>query len=593
MRRLVHAFLILSISACTGDSGADPDSWTFPAWGAKGDQIGASLTVTHDVSAQVFDGYNHVVDAALRRNCVLPKDGGLAVADFRAGGDVITTELQYLTSRKQLEQALDIDAQAKLALGPLSGSAQLGLEQSYRSSDRTVSILLRARHVYTVINQQAHELTDVALDTLGRDPGAFARECGTDYIAGVAHGAELVMLVQIESATVDQKLQVESKLAASGIKAGPATLDASLGAKFSKALAQESAQVAVFVQSRGFVPSVDLAALSRLDGDAFAVAAEASKQLRASVELDKCHDQGDAGPGSCGGASARGYLGNGARVAVPMGILRQQFQRVGNFPSTPAIVDAMLENSRAADQANTVIEGYAKLYDAALAIYTDEVGSMVSSPRPFDFGIYDTTAAMREDFTFDEWRDHASAWAEVFEPHGGEAMAQLVSALQPCWTRAQFGDFRECAAKPETTDAGKALLATFAEYAEARVRPVSYAHSATATKHGDALGSCPKGWRLPSKAEANRLWYAIEGNPAMPTPTATDGQLQSHRATWYDDGGLDCASQEGSFLERLGDGTFRSGCYAGGGLFSSTMRLVATCVPSTGLWGANVPKLPQ
>lgn len=597
MRRTLAISLTLctlaSLTGCAGDTGDDPDSWQFPAWGSKSDELGTGLTITHDASAQVFDGYNHVVDASIRRACVLPEDGGLEIADFRAGGDVITTELAYLTSRKQLEQAIGIDAQAKLGLGPLSGSASFGLNRSYSSSERTVSILLRARHTYTVINQQAHELVPEALATLERDPAQFTRECGTDYIAGVAHGAELVMLVQIESSSLDKKMQIESKLAASGIKAGPASIDASLGTKFSNALAQEDAKVAVFVESRGFVPSVDLAQLSQLDGDAFGVAAEAAKQLRASVELDKCHDQGDGGPGTCGGVAARGYLGNGARVAVPMGILRQQFQRTGNFPSTPVVVNALLETMRAADKANAVIEDYAELYDAVLAVHADEAGAMTSSDRPFDFGIYDTTPTMREDFTFSEWGSHASEWADVFEPMSGDATSQLVDALQPCWSRAQFGDFSECAAKPEQTEGGQALLATFAEYAEARVRPVFYANASFGTKHDEALGSCPKGWRLPTKSESNRLWYAIENNPDLPAPSAHEDTLQSDRAAWYDDVGKDCSGDQGSYIERLADGTFHTGCYSNAGVFGSSMRLPAMCVPKSGLWGTSVPKLPS
>lgn len=596
MHRNIFASLslvsLLGLVACAADSGGDADGWEFPGWGSKTDQVGTGLTVTHDASAQVFDGYNHVVDAAIRRNCVLPEDGGLALADFRAGGDVITTELSYLTSRKQLEQALDIDAQAKLGLGPLSGTGSFGLNRTFRSSERTVSILLRSRHTYTVINQQAHELTGEALGILQQDPAQFTRECGTDYISGVAHGAEMVMLVQIEARTLDKKLEVESKLAASGIKAGPATLDASLGAKFASALAEESAEVAVFVQSRGFVPSVDLAALSKLDGESFAVAAEAAKQLRASVENDKCHDQGDGGPGNCGGVAARGYLGNGARVAVPMGILRQQFQRTGNFPSTPAIVDALLATSRAADKANAMIEDYAELYDAVVSIHADEAGAMVASDRPFDFAIYDTTPTMRDDFSFDEWSGHASDWADVFDPESGDATATLVDALSGCWTRAQFGDFSECAAKPTTTEGGKALLAMFEEYGQARVRPVFYAHSTDAQKHEDALSSCPKGWRLPTKSEASRLWYAIERNPDLPAPSGTEEVLTGDRAAWYDDAGADCGS-DGSYLERLADGTFSTGCHAGGGVFGSSMRLPVMCVAKSGLWGSNVAKLPK
>jgi hypothetical protein len=590
-----HAYtlgLLLALSACSTESGDDPDGWTFPQWGSKEDQIGTALTVTRDPSAQVFDGYNHVVDAAIRRNCVLPQDGGLDVAEFRAGGDLIATELRYLTSRKQLEQALDIDTQAKLALGPLGGNGQLALHRSFKSSDRTVSILLRSRHVYTVINQQSHAITSEALAVLESDPARFARECGTDYIAGVAHGAELVMLVQIETSTLDKKKEVQSKLEASGIKAGPATLDASLGAKFASALADEQVNVSVSVQSRGFVPSVDLAALSKLDGDAFAVAATAQKELRASVELDKCHDQGDDGPGTCGSAKARGYLANGARVAVPMGILRQQFQRTANFPSSTMLVDALLQSSRAADEAASVLEDYAELFDAMLAIHSDEVGAMIESERPFDFGIHDTTPAMREDFTYDEWVAHATTWADALDPDGGELVETLASALQPCWSRAEFMDFTDCALRPELTPGGQEVLTALADYGEARVRPVFYAAAASAVKHGDALGSCPKGWRLPSKSEANRLWFAIERNPDIAAPLNADGILATDRAAWYDDAGQDCASDQGAWLERSSTGEFQTGCYTPGGIFSSDLRLPAACVPKTGIWGTNVPEIP-
>jgi hypothetical protein len=276
-----------------------------------------------------------------------------------------------------------------------------------------------------------------------------------------------------------------------------------------------------------------------------------------------------------------------------MGILRQQFQRTANFPSTPALVEALLTSSRGADQASSVLEDYAEIYDAMLAIHADEVGAMVESERPFDFGIYDTTPALREDFTFDEWLAHATSWAESFDPEDGDLVETLADALQPCWSRAEFMDFSECTTKPEATAAGQAVLATMAEYAEARVRPVFYAAAEAAVEHDDALHSCPQGWRLPNKSEASRLWYAIERNPEIAAPVNADGRLMTDRAGWYDDAGQDCTSNEGAFLERLPDGTFTTGCFANGGFLASNLQLPVTCVPKTGLWGTNVPKLPN
>jgi hypothetical protein len=169
----------------------------------------------------------------------------------------------------------------------------------------------------------------------------------------------------------------------------------------------------------------------------------------------------------------------------------------------------------------------------------------------------------------------------------------LVESLGGCWTRAQFGDFSECAAKPSTTDGGKVLLTMFAEYGQARVRPVFYAHSASAQKHQDALQSCPKGWRLPTKSEASRLWHAIERNPELPTPSGFEGVLASDRGAWYDDAGADCNGDEGSYIERNADGTFTTGCHQGGGVFGSSMRLPVMCVAKSGVFGSSVAKLPK
>lgn len=594
MKSLASLFAItLTLCACDDgeDPGADPDSWEFPEWGHKEDQLGAGLTPTRDQNVMVFDGYNRVVDQPVGRNCVLPKAGALEVADFRAGGDLMQTDLKYLTTRKELEQALDIDAAAKIKVGPLGGGGELGISRTFKTSDKTVSILLRARHVYTVINQERHHLTDEALALLDADPAEFVRACGTDYIAGVAHGAELLVLVQLEGATLQKKQEIQSKLEAAGIKAGPASLDGSLGAKFQEALGDESTNTSVWVEARGFSPTVDLSGITKLDESSFGAAAEAVKQLHASVELDKCHDQGDAGPGTCGMAKARGYLGNGARAAVPMGLLRQQFQRTANFPATTKNVDGLLAVARTADQAVAVLADYAALYDAIVTIWADEVHAMTSSDRPYDFGIYDTSAALH-DTDFATLQQHAADWADAFDPVAGSEVQALAELVQTCWSRAEFGDYQDCSAKAKDTDIGQSILASIADYGETRIRPVFYAASEHAVELGDAAGECAAGWRMPTRAETSRLFFAVERNPEVPEPVNAQDTITGAHAAWYDDGNADCSSEQGAWLERRADGSFANGCYSDGGVFVSDLALPVLCVPKSGVYGTDVPKLP-
>ncbi len=585
--------LSLLFFACDQDEGdAQADDWEFPEWGQKSDELGAGLTSTRDTGVQVFDGYNRVVDAPVGRNCVLPEAGALDVAKFRAGGDVISTELQFVTTRKELEEKLGIDAQAKLKVGPLGGGGALSTSRTFRTSDKTLSILLRSRHMYTVINQERHKVTPEALQTLRSDAAQFTRECGTDYVSGVAYGAELLMLVQIETSSLAKTKAVQTKLEAAGIKAGSASLDPSLGSKFESALSDESVRVSASVESRGFVPTVDLSQLTKLDEAAFKIAAEAQKQLRASVEADKCHDQGTSGPGTCDGQKARGYLANGGRVAVPMGVLRQQFQKTANFPGEAAIVDGLLATSRAADEAISVLEDHAALYDAMVAIHADEVNAMTASDRAYDFAVYDISDALREDIDFNELVARAQTWSAVYDPVSGTEVKKLAKLMAPCWSRAQFGDYSDCKTRPEDTTVGKEILAKFIEYSTARIRPVFYDFSDKTLEEDAVSGECAAGSRPPTKSEAARLWNALERNPDIPASSNTEGHLTTDLGAWYDDAGKDCNGKEGAWIERLTTGAFAVGCYKGDQLLADDMELVVFCVPKAGIYGANVTKLP-
>lgn len=569
---------------------SDPDSWDFPEWAGKADGLGSGLTSTRDPAVVVFDGYNHVADLPLGRNCVLPEPGELEFAPFRAGGDQFTSEFVYIQTREELEEALDIDAQASIKVGPLGGGGSLGISSKFKSSDKSLAILLRTRQVYTVVNQDRHNMTDEAIEMLRTDARQFGRECGTGYVAGVAYGAELTLLIQIEASTIEESKSIKSMLEAQGIKAGPASISPSLGTAFSSATSSENVTVSVDVEARGFVPSVDINSLAALDESAFAVAATAKDDLLASVANDKCHDQGDAGPGTCDDAPAKGYLANGARRSIPMGILHHPFQRTANFPGDQEVVDSLLEVSRAADEALATFRDYASLYSAMVGIHNDEVAAMLSSDAPYEYSAYDPS----EDFiamSFNDLQGYATDWARAYEPEAGTEVRKLADAVSDCWSRAQFGDFSDCQQRPAETEAGREILATMADYQSNRVRQVHYSFHRHTLRHGPAGSACPVGWRQPDAAEASRLWFAVERDPNMPLCTDVDGVLEGDCGAWYDDDGIQCNENEGAWIERIDDESFRVGCHENS-LFVDDPELLALCVPTSGVYGANVPELP-
>ncbi len=587
---LVSLALWVGIGGCDGettDSGAE--DWEFPAWVSKSDELGSGLTTTRDPALLVFDGYNHVSDTRVSRNCVLPQAGELDFASFRAGSDQFETKFSYIESREELEQALGIDAAASVKIGPLGGGGSLGIASEYKNSDKSLAILLRTRQMYTVVNQDRHHLTEEALGVLRTEPTRFVRECGTGYIAGVAYGAELSLLVQIEARTLEESKEVKAKLEAEGIRAGPVSIDASLGTAFTRALGDENVEVSVSVEARGFVPSADINSLGALDERAFAAAAEAQRELQASVSNDKCNDQGDAGDGNCGSRTASGYLGNGIRAAVPMGVLHQPFQRAANFPGDSEVVEGLLDVDRAAITAVRTILEYADIYRAMVGIHNDEVGGMLASDTPYEFNFYDTSDEL-ERASYEDLLTHAQFWTAAYEPQEGSEVRALAGAISDCWTRLQFSDFSECQTSLRNTDAGQEILETLDEYAENRIRPVYFVAGPEALPHRAADAACPAGWRQPSAAEASRLWFAVERDPDMPECTTVGSILEGDRAVWYDS--VDCTQDESGWIERAPTGAFRSGCHEDR-LFSNDPELISLCVPASGVYGTSIPKLPS
>jgi len=590
----IKALAMLSVlGGCGADDGgmSDTSDWQFPGWAGKSDDVGAGLTSTRDPVVLAFDGYNHVADAPVGRNCVLPEPGELAFASFRAGGDSFETEFTYIDTREQLERTMGLDAAAGIKLGPLGGGGSLGISKEYKSSDKSLAILLRTRQLYTVVNQDRHNITDDAMDVLRSDAEQFVRECGTGYVAGVAYGAELNLLIQIDASTLDEFKSVKTKLEAEGIKAGPATINASLGTAFSRALANENVEVSVNVEARGFVPTVDIGAIGSLDEGGFMVAAAAQSDLQDSVANDKCNDAGDDGPGTCASGPAKGYIANGARAAVPMGVLHQPFQRAANFPGDLAVVEALLEVDRAASEAVATLNDYAELYRAMVGIHNDEVGGMLSSDAPYEYNFYDTSNLPLQGSTFQAVQEHAATWASAYEPDNGTEVEKLADAVADCWSRAQFGDFSDCQVRPRDTVAGAEIMETMAEYGDARLRQVYYTFDVTALNHGPADDACPSGWRPPNAAEASRVWFAVERNPDMPPCTDVDDILQGDCGVWYDDDGIECQEEEGAWIEKGSDGAFRTGCHEDA-ILSDDPELIALCVPTSGVYGANIPDLP-
>ena len=596
MRQPLSAALLVAllapVVACDAPpADGDPDAWEFPEHAGKDDALSGGLVASDAQTVRVFDGFNVVVDASVGDSCVQPRSGPIELAAFRAGGDISEETMRYVETLDELHEALDVSAQAQVKVGPLGGGASLGIAKDFKSTETSLAILLRSRHHYTVINQDSHFLTDEALELAEQDADAFVRKCGTHYVAGVEYGAELRILIQIETRSAQEKEEVRAELEANGIRAGAANIDAGVSTTLSETLTREGVTVTARTEIRGFEPSVSLAAIegNPLDPSAMALAKQATEELHASVKADKCHDQGEHGPGSCDGRPALGYAANGSRTARPVGVQLQPYRQTADFPNDADAINAFLEQEQAAERAMAFVGAHADLFNVVTRVYNDEVGAMLASNTPYDFTLY------RPDKAFvAAAHDHVMAAAEtlgeLYDPERGGYTKLLATSVADCWDRAQFNDFSDCQGRPDAASSFQTVEDGLDRYdEEMRIRPIYYTVADATSEWDEAVEACPAGSRLPNNFESTRLLAALAINPDVPEPRFRPDEVKGEWALWVSDEFGDCDSESGAYVEFEGSNV-KTACYRNP-LLASDMELPVFCIPNAGPYGANVPAL--
>ncbi|MEM6991262.1 MAG: hypothetical protein AAF721_12210 [Myxococcota bacterium] len=579
-------FGVTALLGCDGESSlSDPDNWEFPTWQTKEDALGEGLTRTDDINARVFQGFNAVTDGSVGEECVLPKSGPISFAQFRAGSSTSEETLKYIESLDELQTSLQLDAKAQVKAGPLGVKASTSITKEFASSETSLSILLRSTAAYSVINQDNLELTDTARELATSDPAAFVRKCGTHFVSGVEYGAELRLLITIETNSVEEKERIRTELEAEGIQAGAATIDAGISTELSEVLKEEGVTVTARAETYGFQTSVSMTAVEKspLDPSAMATARKAVEEMKQSVARDMCNDQGEAAPGGvCDGNPALGYLANGSRSARPTGVELRAYRAAANFPDDIASIDAFLEQRRLAENAVAYIEDHARAYNKLLRTYNEEIGGLLRSPTKYDYAVYNPDEVF-EWVPQEELRKYAETMANGFDPDEGTGVSIIEDSLRECWDRAESGDFSGCQAEPKRLDG---LQALFDSYQTMRIRPIYYSVLPEALEWQDAQPECAPGTRLPDKFEATRLFTAITGNPNVPQPEHAD-TVDAPWAIWVGDKFGDC--DEGLLLELSNNGgeTF---CYKNPAL-DWDMELPAFCIPNAGPYGSEVPSL--
>ena len=575
--RTLSAFLLpllaCGVAGCDDSANgaeADAESWVYPQEG-KEDALADGPNPTTDRGVEVFRGYNVVTDSALGVECVEPQS-----RRYRAGATTWSETMTVVESLDELNTALGIDAKAQVKAGPLGVDAGVSFANEYNASGTTLTLLLRARATYGVVNRDAVTLTPDALALAQSSPAAFARHCGTHFIEGIEYGAELRVLISVETESFTDKEEIRSQLAVNGIQAGPATVGAEVKASVSEILEQRASRVSARADALGFSTSHSLAAIEGNPFDSAAGLVESiKKDLDASIEADQCAD----GSG-CSTESIGGYEENSNRSATAVGVAKRTYRSATNFPRDEATLEAFRTHDNDVAVALGTVEKHARAYALVSSVYQQEVGAILQADAPYDFALYrvgefGTSAATQQTLL-----ERANEVRDVFHPDTGQAVGLIVDSIATCWDRAVQGDFSGC----NTTELAS-VDGLLDDYAERRLRPVYYLLGTDDTVEWQDA-QCPENTRLPDRYEASRLYAAVRRNQTIPAPRYTEDYFENENfGVWVREPGY-CPQDHGVWVQFLSN-TLEVGCYEN--RFSTIdIELPVLCVPNAGPFGPRV-----
>lgn len=583
-RRGLRALAVLSLTLLTatfacdapdGGGATDPTDWEFPDW-TKDDSLGDGPSRTSDATVQIFRGYNVVTDSALGENCVVPDE-----ERYVAGAVEWTETMTLVETLDELHTALGVDAKAQVKAGPLGIDAGVQFSESFKSSDTSLTLLLRAAQSYGVMNRDRVRLTDEALALAQSSPEDFARRCGTHYIAGVQFGAELRVMITIETSSTEDKEDLKTQLGLKGLKAGPADVSVETQVEVSELIANKAVRVSAQAEATGFSTRKSLAAI---EGDPLGAVGglveELKVELAASMEADQCNDAGH-----CSGRPAVGYGENPSRSAAPVAVEKRAYPAAVNFPRDDETLDAFVEHDNQAAGALAFVEQHARTYSTVTRVYDEEVNALRVSDTPYDFAFYDRNVFAKTAARESTLLDYAEQQAEIFDRTDGAAVRALTDSLNTCWDRAVRGDFSSCQSRGGL-DAVNEMLD---RYAEKRLRPVLYTVAEETEEFDDLV--CPPGSRLPDRFEASRLYAAVMRNPDIPEPRFTESFFENeNRGIWAQDTEARCSSDEGLWVQFWTTNKLSFGCVENR-FDSIDIELPVICVPTAGPFGSSVFEL--
>lgn len=557
-----------------GDEGLEGNGQTFP---------------TANANVALLGGFDRLFDRTASR-CV-EKLPATETAPWTSGAFEPTFALDYVSSREQLAEELGVDLGLKVQ--HLVGSAELGLQltRQFRRSTRSVSLLLKARQEYSVVNHADLALSDWALQLLKTDLDAFVNRCGTHFVHGIRYAGELVVLITFNANDEESLSGLTSSL---GIRAGsrmtPFQVSGDLKVRLSQFAKQEGISVTVQVAGRGFSLSDGTHASdgliqhivgSELNAETWTRLDAVRQNLNRSVAMDACRDAGEP---ECDGP---GYDANRFRAAQPTGVELGQYEALYGALGEAEVPLSYVHAQR--DRVEEYVRALAGLQEQMEKHFAYDLAPFLEAGAGAR-AAYNVVPPGLPAFTLQGLTDTANHWADELRPQAGAQVGRQIQALidteLACWNAASRDVDHQCVPAglgAADTPAYRAFQEALLEYrSTARISPLRFRVGPGSLTFDEAQAFCNEQrdadgarMRLPRRHETPLLAVLVGYGDVNSTDPTTAGRNR----IWVDGGGEPCSPEQRTWTYFSVPETDRHDGLTCGGL---TERLPLVCVPQAG-----------
>lgn len=540
---------------------------------AGGDTVGTAEQKLISGSFRTFNpevpvpgAYNTLTDAA-GTSCVRlvkGEDCGENPPRTKTSGFSDSFDLDIVTSRSELKNKLNVNANLSVRYKVVEASASVNIEKEAEFTSNSITFLLKGETSYwNTVDENVYTptLTDAARGFLDEEnkpqiPAQFFRSCGDSWINGAQRGAQFLVLIKFTASSAASRDALEAKLKAE-VKLPVVGANVEAGVSMLNAAKQFGARATIKVRADGFSwdgtdaarEILRVAQGNELTEDTFAKFLEVRTAMQQAIHNDLCTDSGfkrakkDGQNWVCEAEGVRApTLSHVLRVAV------KDYNSVANLPAFNADWEPLVTYQQKLVQAAKYIALLGQLEDRVQATYYDELtpyggGNVAARAR---YGLAPPQIRPRNEpaVRLTDQDTKVNFWAGRFRPPAGVSFNRVHAAGKNCWQGVTNANFDGCTCPGRVVDLTDRCLATLDayrmtwndlfEYSETgRVLPIEVFGPSDTQTYDAATTTCRNGIELADKTKLQGSMIGIDQARRAALYLASPTFKDARHAAWY------------------------------------------------------------